>query len=427
MTSWWVKGPLPIRMSESKWVGSVTGIGARHASSSTNVSDARRSVRAMNEARRRRAAKQDRRDARRALNRRRVTVDDNVLITAIRSALAGHPLDLLHSASSLLSTFPGEELSLADAIAVLGSWQCRESTAVLAVWGEMVVDDEALRERCRQEVAKRRDHLPKWLVGLRQVQVNRAVRRADALGDGDELFVGLVMADSTELTLGVILDHNVLSSVTDIAILAEPFEEAVARQIEIYDPTVSFVPMDLADARTWVDDGLRWSALLHRSKSAEWREALPMVKWVLAQLPDGGCGYQRPEWEEDDADDLLDGFLSSPAGAPFAHVDYRVLLRELWDAGCGDPVRWSASRISDILRSRFHDYDLPLEIVIDAPALLRAFIPFAHGQSGIAQHLTDEAIATIDRLSLGYRRQLLANTIDHDDDDVWLSYPDRAS
>ena len=185
--------------------------------------------------------------------------------------------------------------------------------------------------------------------------------------------------------------------------------------------------MDLADARTWIDEGLRWSAHLQRSKSAEGLEALPMVKWVLDQLPVGGCGYQPPVWDEGVADDLLDGFLSSPAGAPFVDVDYRVLLRELWDTGCGDPLRWSAARISVILRTRFNDYDLPLEIVLDAPALLRAFVPFAHGQSGIAQHLTDEAIGTIDRLGLGYRRQLLANAIEHDDDDAWLSYPDRAS
>ena len=190
----------------------------------------------MNEARRRRAAKQDRRDARRALKRQRVIVDDNVLTTTIRSALAGHPLGLLQLASYVISLFPGEERSLADAITGLAEWHCRETTAALAVLGEMLVDDEALRGRCRQEVAKRRDHLPKWLVGLQQVQVNRAVRRADVLGDGDELFVGLMMADSTELTLGVILDHNVLSSVTDIVILAEPFEEAVARQLERYDP-----------------------------------------------------------------------------------------------------------------------------------------------------------------------------------------------
>ena len=381
----------------------------------------------MNEARRRRAAKQDRRDARRALKRRRVTVDENVLITTIRSALTGHPQALLQLASHVISLFTGEERSLADAVTALANWQCRESTALLAVVGELLVDDEALRERCRQEVAKRRDHLPKWIVGLRQVQVNRAVRRTDALGDGDELFVGLVMANSKELTLGVILDHNVLSWVTDLVILAEPLEEAVARQIETYDSAASFVSMDLADARTWIDEGLRWSALLQRSRSAEWRQALPLAKWVLAQLPDGGCGYQRPEWEEDVADDLLDAFLSSPAGAPFADVDYRVLLRGLWDTGCGDPLRWSASRISVILRSRFNDYDLPLEIAMDAPALLRAFVPFAHGRSGIAKHLTDEAIATIDRLSVGYRRDFLANVIEHADEDAWLSYPDRAS
>lgn len=378
----------------------------------------------MNEARRRRAAKQDRRDARRALKRRRVTVDENVLITTIRSALTGNPLALLQSASSFISMFPGEQLSLAGAIAALVNWQCRETTALLAVVGELLVDDEALRERCRQEVARRRDHLPKWIVGLRDVQVNRAVRQPDILSDGDLLFVGLVMADSTELTLGVFVDHDFPSSVVDMAILAEPLEESVARQLETNEPATTFVSMDPADARTWIHDGLRLSACLPRFD--EWRQTLPLAKWVLAQLPAGGCAHQRPEWEEDDADDLLDGFLSSSSGAPFTDVDYRVLLRELWDTGCGDPLRWSASRISDILRSRFHDYDLPLEIILDTPALLRAFVPFAHGQSRIPQHLTDEVIATIDKLSLGYRRELLANVIDHDDD-PWINYPDRAS
>jgi len=380
----------------------------------------------MNEARRRRAAKQDRRDARRALKRRQVTIDDDVLITTIRSALAGHPLNLLALASFFVSMFPRGERSLADGVTGLSKWQCRETTALLAVVGEMLVDDEALRERCRLEVAERRDHLPKWIVDLRHVQVNQAVRRPDVLGDGDDLFVGLVMADSTELTLGVILDHDVLSLVTEFVFLAEPLDEAVTRHIETGDGTDGFVSMDVADARTWIDEGLRWSALLRMSRSDEWCQSLPLVKWVLAQLPGDGCGYQRPEWEEDDLDVLLDGFLSSPAGAPFTDVDYRNFLRELCDTGCGDPSRWSSTRILGILRSRFHDYDLPLEIVLDAPALLRAFVSFAHGQSGIAQHLTDEAIATIDRLSLGYRRQLLATAIDHDDD-AWLSYPDRAS
>ena len=98
----------------------------------------------------------------------------------------------------------------------------------------------------------------------------------------------------------------------------------------------------------------------------------------------------------------------------------RIKLIEFYKSDIGQTIY-------DILRSRFNEDDLPLEIVLDAPALLRAFVPFAHGQSGIAQHLTDEAVATIDRLGLGYRRELLANVVEHDDDDAWLSYPDRAS
>jgi len=69
---------------------------------------------------------------------------------------------------------------------------------------------------------------------------------------------------------------------------------------------------------------------------------------------------------------------------------------------------------------------------VDAPALLRAFIPFAHAHSDVRQDLTDDATATIDRMSLTYRRRLLDDAARGlEDDDVglrpWLAYPDQAS
>lgn len=163
--------------------------------------------------------------------------------------------------------------------------------------------------------------------------------------------------------------------------------------------------------------------------SDEWRQALPLVRWMIAQLPGGGIPYERPDWDDDVVFEVLDGFLSSSAGAPFAAVDYRDFLRQLCDSGSGDPRRWSASRISTVLRHSTSYHDVPLEIALDAPALLRAYVPFAHVDSGIRQDLTDEAIATIDELGLRYRRRLLDAAYDHDGTlpPPWQSYPDRAS
>ncbi len=144
--------------------------------------------------------------------------------------------------------------------------------------------------------------------------------------------------------------------------------------------------MDPADARTWMERGLDLSEYVRPSD--EWRQALPLVRWMIAQLPGGGIPYERPDWDDDVVFELLDGFLSSSAGAPFAAVDYRDFLRQLCDSGSGDPRRWSASRISTVLRHSTSYLDVPLEIALDAPDLLRAYVPFAHVDSGIRQDLT---------------------------------------
>ncbi|GAH37055.1 unnamed protein product, partial [marine sediment metagenome] len=45
--------------------------------------------------------------------------------------------------------------------------------------------------------------------------------------------------------------------------------------------------------------------------------------------------------------------------------------------------------------------------VLDAPDLLRAFIPFAHAQSGIRDELTSRTLAVIDALRSSYKRDVL--------------------
>jgi hypothetical protein len=47
------------------------------------------------------------------------------------------------------------------------------------------------------------------------------------------------------------------------------------------------------------------------------------------------------------------------------------------------------------------------DVVLDAPDLLRAFIPFAHAQSGIRGELTSRTLAAIDALRTNYKRKVL--------------------
>ena len=48
-----------------------------------------------------------------------------------------------------------------------------------------------------------------------------------------------------------------------------------------------------------------------------------------------------------------------------------------------------------------------MEVVLDAPDLLRAFVPFAHAQSGIRDELTSRTLAAIDALRTDYKRKVL--------------------
>ena len=51
--------------------------------------------------------------------------------------------------------------------------------------------------------------------------------------------------------------------------------------------------------------------------------------------------------------------------------------------------------------------NIPLEVALDAPDLLRAFIPYAHAQSGIRDELTTRTLAMVDALRSSYKREVL--------------------
>ncbi len=63
---------------------------------------------------------------------------------------------------------------------------------------------------------------------------------------------------------------------------------------------------------------------------------------------------------------------------------------------------------------------IPFTAQLDTPDLLRAFVPFAHAESGIRQELTLEAIEAIDDVADDFRAEVLDEAqylADHEDDD----------
>jgi hypothetical protein len=71
-------------------------------------------------------------------------------------------------------------------------------------------------------------------------------------------------------------------------------------------------------------------------------------------------------------------------------------------------LRWSAARVEQALGGTPYSEDsIPLEVALDAPDLLRAFVPYAHAQSGIRDGLTSRTLAMVDALRSSYKRDVL--------------------
>jgi hypothetical protein len=381
----------------------------------------------MNDGRRRRQAKQARRDARRTRARAEEapaetaaeTPEETHLVEEVRQALAtGHPLDLLGIVSLLIEATKPDPLaylksresqpdpvSLDDLIAGFVGVQIPETTALLTVLAELLVDDD-LQLRCRQEVDARHDSLPTWLSDLSHVEVYRAMRMTHVLGDGDELLIGARLAGGHELTCAVHIDHLMMSRVKDAFFVPAPIEQVISVAAEQNtDPDTSFAEMSLADARAWIEQGLGLHPIF-TAESDSWPGCRPLVQWLTGRMPQGGQRHLGPT---SDSDEVCDQFFASPAGAPFGDYEYRHLLFALVETGTGDPLRWSAARIEQALGSELDaDHDAG-EAVLAVPELLRAFVPFAHAQSGIREELTAEALAVIDEIGPGYKEKVLDN------------------
>ena len=128
-------------------------------------------------------------------------------------------------------------------------------------------------------------------------------------------------------------------------------------------------------------------------------------------------GSPAGEWESDE--ELCDGFFATSSAAPFTDPSHRELLLELFETGTGDPLRWSAARVEQAIGGTPYLEDrIPLEVALDVPDLLRAFIPYAHAQSGIRDELTSRTLAMVDALRSSYKREVLRQAKDWGLDDA---------
>ena len=230
------------------------------------------------------------------------------------------------------------------------------------------------------------------------------MRRTNVFGDVDELVIGMRLDGGHELTVAVQIDHNMLSSVADAGAVPDPIDETLARVAESSSDTDVF-EMTLADARVWIEDALSKPTLAPETDT--WPLYRALVQWLVGRLPEGG-EHRSPAGDLEPTEELCDRFFATSSAAPFTDSSHRELLLELFETGTGDPLRWSAARVERAIGGTPYCEDsIPLDVALDAPDLLRAFIPYAHAQSGIRDELTSRTLAMVDALKSSYKREVL--------------------
>lgn len=348
------------------------------------------------------------------------------LLDAVRTAMADpDPLHLLSYVSSMLTALdprgrnhpfaqPASDAPSREELAAMFiDVPTPETTAVLSVIAELANDDELLHARIRRELVTRPESGPPWLRNLANTSAYRAVRMSHILGDGDNIIVGVRLAGSHELTLVVYVDHNLGQLVKDAFVIPEAMADVLAQYQHLSDePDVTWDELSLADARAWLDEAIAIGAITFPPLETEtWPACRPLIEWVTRGLPGGGSGYQRPEWDSSRTAQLADRFFASRWGRSLDDDDHRGLLESLlWygtDYGPGDPVRWSGVRVEILFMDWLpRKVVAPIDFLANAPELLRAFVRFAHIESGVRAELTEQTLAAIDAFAPLYQEAI---------------------
>lgn len=341
------------------------------------------------------------------------------LVDEIGDALdSGEPLDLLGLASTVIAALtehrrrpmlmePDPDDDIADLDEVLASFievDVPETTAILAVFAQML-SDPGMRAECARVVAERNEELPRWLAELSQATAYRAVVMSHVLGDGIELLVAVRLEDGQELTCAAHIDHLMMSELSDAFFVPGPIDEVLTvAKASNNDPDTSFADLDLADVGAGLDEAFDLNLMLGVEEETEtWPSSRALVEWLTRLLPSGGTNPWARHVDSAELDAALDKFFGSLVGMPFNTPGHREMLEGFVIEGTGDPLRWSAPRIVQLLDSAmFYDPDLSVEVQLEAPDLMRAYVPFAHAQSGIRQELTVEATDAIDESAEDY-------------------------
>jgi hypothetical protein len=350
--------------------------------------------------------------------------DEWDLLDEVELALAAnHPLAMLQTASAVLNVVDPrndhpfdrstkrEQVPLPDLLSALVAGDA-PAAAALAWTMAHLSGDEVLRARVVRDLGPRSFLLPSWMHQLNKVEIVAAEQVTDTVRDGYDIVIH-ARVGGHDLTTLTFIDFNMGTLVKDNFVSDRPlesFNEVWREHADTRHTALEVLPP--ADARVRISVAIEVGARTWPPVETEdWPASRPFLEWLLRQMPEHGTGFVRPEWSGEDREALANRFMAAAYAAAPDQPDDRSIVGDLiWyraDYGYGDPLRWSPTAIEILMLDWY-----PRKIVAGQrylrrmPIVLRDFVRFVHGETGVAEELTAQALDAIDLYEYEYRETI---------------------
>jgi hypothetical protein len=197
---------------------------------------------------------------------------------------------------------------------------------------------------------------PRWLASVDTIEITGTWLQSDVLGDGENVVVSWRWPDGSAATAFVYVDHNMRTLVKDAFVVSDEGDRLMAQYSMMQAEYMTTVPLDPGAARARIVEAIvSGERSVPPFETDSWPAYWPLVEWAVRHLPEGGAGYEHPEWSGAERQQLLDDFVGSPHGAVtgLELEQVRDLADPLvWfacDYGPGDPLRWSPVSVEIVL------------------------------------------------------------------------------
>lgn len=286
----------------------------------------------------------------------------------------------------------------------------RATTALLGTFA-LFLHDDAGRRRCAGAMAGRRWDVPDWFRSLGAGRVSRVLEMSDILGDGDDIFIEITWPTGHQLVAVAYVDHNIggLKDAFAVPMNLDEMLQHVDPRAAGGDPI--FTELDPATGRARVEQAMRFADMLAPFfETDSWPASRPLLRWVLSLMPEGGDVPEPRRWDDEEIATISSEFLQSDFAAALDRRD-ADLVEDILIYGTErthrDPFRWGPPRVEVFLVDWApHVMYASFETLQRLPAVLRAFVRWAHEEIGIPEGRTDETLGAIERWSPRFLRQL---------------------